>query len=453
MYKMLAKYIRTSLNDRNIIYSLLFTVLFLSPTHWFWHWTPAWAYWGGIRIEFWLPKVFVGSILVLILWGISLFGHFWRKSTRGRAAETPHFRPFDLASQREVGLGLLFLIGIGIWTTAVSQVYQANLSVWLQTVTGPAAFALWLYWQRRHLAWKKIWSFVLLGVGMQAVLGWYQVIFQSSLGGYWLLGQPDFSSIHTAKSVLSSAVRVLPYGSTAHPNILAGWLVLGICLWWERLKKLNFAWWLTGLAGLGGLLLATESLAAWTSLGMIGVLLVTREKSERIRKTVRIGILGLGISLVILVTLGPLFPSQVLQSPSWTRRSEQLRSLPHLLQEKPLGWGLLQHPQGFTPGARSRLGPVATHPIHSAGIALGADLGICALFLLITFFVIEQKKHPYFIGAILLLTPIFSLDHFGYSTISGQYLIIFFYVYLFEILSSNKPIKHELGISSSRHLR
>lgn len=419
----------------------LFCVCFLAPTHWFWHWEPSWVYWSGIRMEPWIPKVFISSIFVIFLWILSLFASFWRISTSGRHAEALHFRPFDEQSQREVGILLLGALALATYSSLVSVVPLASLSFWLQSLSGPIALAIWVWWQRSNLPWRWIVCGVMVGVGFQVFLAWWQWFFQAELGGYWLLGQPAFESLGLAKSQASGPTTTLPYGSTPHPNILGAWVVLGIFVW-HHLWKQQLLVLCVGVCLLLFTLFLTESLAAWLVLGLgVGVSLSRNWRGWQKKITSWVVVFSL-----VVVPFGLLLLHLPGESSSLSRRQVMLRSVPHQVLDRPLGWGALQHQLGYTPGEKSRLGRLSNQPVHAAAIALGLDLGIWVFLLLCIFYYFVQIKYSYFNATFITLLPFLYLDHWIYSTISGQYYGLIFLIFFTFINNINRPRTNSLSL-------
>jgi hypothetical protein len=443
IYKDISKYIEEHLSIDLAIIILCFSLGAILPTHWFWHWNPAWSYWSGIMMEPWVPKVFVSSLLVLLLWVITIFRSFLSNPPRGRGSLWPHFRQFSfLNEQRQLKkevLGAVLLSIAILGNITFSLVPLAALSFWLQTLSGPLLLTVWLMRIHPHPGVKSLWHGILAGVAIQAGLAWWQYLTQSELGGYWLLGQPNFDSISLAKSQLSALSIALPYGSTPHPNVLAGWLVLGLGLIWS-MNVVSRPWHKLAWSILLLFPLAwTESWAAWVTL--ILIMLLPRwfnfTRSSLWMRWLSLGLIC--ITSIVIVLWPPLILPTLQTNTSFSRREVLLTAAPRLLFQRPQGWGPVQHPIGLNPEEKQELRSFSRQPIHAAGIGGVVDLGIWTLFLLSSFYNIVHKKYSNFILLLSLSLPIFSLDHFGYSTISGQFLIIFFSLFIYNIFYTVKP--------------
>ena len=168
---------------------------------------------------------------------------------------------------------------------------------------------------------------------IQTPLAIYQNITQHQVFGYWFLGEPTLNvSPEIAKTDLPGSVRILPYGTTPHPNILAGISVasVGFLIYAGATPLLIM------FALLNALLIIslTYSLSALIALvlGIGTILYIIRDKSKEKTKIERCAVVGVGIlcAITLVFLCSPLLtpflnPSQkpsVLTSPSILRRAQ-----------------------------------------------------------------------------------------------------------------------------------
>lgn len=386
----------------------------------------------------------VGVLWILTLWQVwDQKPSFLAGATSGRPVLHPQFRPFDQLAQRDTALIALIAVGIGVWSSLVSIVPLANLSVWLQIVTGPVSLGAWIWWQRKNLAEGWVAGGILASSGLQTSLAWWQWFQQQSLGGYWLLGQPDLGSAGIAHSSWTTTWSALPYGSSPHPNVLAAWLVLGI-LALTYFKNLSYY-----VRIIAGLLLAapliwTESWAAWLTVGIIGLVRLMppqwrQSLEEKPWRSVAVHLIGAGCMVGGIIFLAHIWPKSIVPT-SLSRRAVFLEGVPSLWADRPQGWGLLQHPTGYPPQEKALLSSLSRQPVHAAPISAFLDLGFCSILLLFIFPYFGQLKYPTFLFSILIILPLLYLDHWIYSTISGQNWLILFLLFFKNESNKLSPI-------------
>lgn len=419
------------------------------PAHWFVAARPEWSYWNGFFIDYWAPKMYVSQLLIWVLWAGTALKTI---TTRYRPRETTENRVISWPS-KEVVVWSSVIVGLLTATQLQSQVPVAGL-MWIASIaSGPLLFWLWLRHEtpfQQHLL-----PAVLVSVTVQAILGWYQWIFQQSLGGYWLLGQPNFSPYSfLAQDTWGNAVRFLPYGGTPHPNILAGWMIVGLLALGTVGAKTHLQRLSQGALSILFLscLVITQSWSAGLSVLM---LLGSIYFWKRYKHPNQMNIpywswnwswaLGVPLCVVLIPHLFTKLDTRNLWEPeSLTRRCEMLLSIPGMIQNFPQGTGLQQNWLAYPVNAQRNLGAFSRQPLHHFLAGMIIELGICTFFVLLLFVIFVQKKYSLSILVLLASLPILSLDHYGYSTMSGQYsvfIIIMFFKYYFK---TNRPNKLQI---------
>jgi O-antigen ligase len=198
---------------KNLEIRLLQLAVFLIPANMAYHWYTNEAYVNGHLIDYLLPKLYLSFIPMLILNSIFLY-RFLRSrvnviQTSVIAALTIYLCITSLTSPRPIAaLWFLFqLVSLGLFATYLLKTYRLKDLL-------------------KHLQIPLI-----AGMTVQSITGLMQYIMQSSLIGYIYLGEPNLSGIASiAKDSFSGAIKILPYGTTAHPNVLAGYLAIGVLL-------------------------------------------------------------------------------------------------------------------------------------------------------------------------------------------------------------------------------
>jgi len=278
----------------------------------------------------------------------------------------------------------------------------------------------------------------------QTTLGIYQHVFQRPLVGFYFFGEPPFeSSMLFAKTENPGALRMLPYGTTPHPNVLAGVSVLMFFVLMTQTATTLF----TQLAGVCVLMIicATQSTVAlcalffgfgWkTFMNVVGWKMKTK-----LALTLTVGALFLIISPFALASLAPHFPS----STSLNRR----------VQLNTIGWhAFLAHPfegvgvNAFT-AREHEFGEVVSsvrfiQPAHHIPLLFLAETGFLGILFIFLFFIFVHKYYSVnFAHALFFTLPlslIFSLDHYVYTLQQGQLVFIFILILLLEKRKITSP--------------
>jgi O-antigen ligase len=188
--------------------------VFLIPANLAYHWYTDEAFVNGHLIDYLLPKLYLSFIPILILNCIFLYHHLRLRHKHNRIA------------------GVAVMITIYLFITSITSPRPLAALWYLFQLGNLGLFTIYLlnsYRQKellRHLQLPLV-----LGMILQSITGLFQYIKQSSLIGYIFLGETDLGSISAiAKDNFSGAIKILPYGTTAHPNVLAGYLAIGVLL-------------------------------------------------------------------------------------------------------------------------------------------------------------------------------------------------------------------------------
>lgn len=433
--------------EKLLVIGLYITCIVL-PTHWFLVSRPEWSYWQGSFIDYWAPKLFISQLCIWVLWGITAAKTI---ATRYEPRQSIEIRQLRWPNRQVFAVAVLMMMSLTA-TQLQSTVPIVGL-VWMsQLVSGPLLF--WLWWRHESLPAYHLRLALGVSATVQAFLAAYQWIFQSSLGGYWLLGQPTFAPYSfLAESTWLDTVRYLPYGSTPHPNVLAAWLVTGLFAFWiavpQQLQISNvFRTLRWGLAiFLSTALLLTESWAGFLSLIMMsGTVILMRPDAARLRYRWKLGV-WLGMWMIAVPGLILLSPSVIrvidtrnfVAPESWSRRQIMIANTPDMVRHFPLGAGLQQSWLAYSPQTRAQLGNFSRQPIHNTPINMVIDIGISTIIVFFVFLYFVQKKYSLINALILVSMPYFSLDHFGYSTMSGQFLTLCILIILKDSICNNRP--------------
>lgn len=252
---------------------LVSLLIFFIPANWFLKGWEETAFVRGLFVDYLLPKLYVTDLILLALIGIA----GWL---------TWQHRPFKITRQWR-NRWLLWGFGVVVFVTSQLWISPVPATLWFMAKLAlvlAGGWALSTLWPR--LNQSVIMTAIASTILFQSGVALYQHWAQHSLAGYWLLGEPALpSAIGLAASTINGVIRILPYGTTAHPNILGGVLALYMLMllpWllklWRQLYDRKANWLVVASYGLPLVLglwtiLLTHSLSALITLG-IGLLVL-----------------------------------------------------------------------------------------------------------------------------------------------------------------------------------
>lgn len=394
---------------------LLGILLFVLPINIFLAFPTGEEYLSGLRIDYLIPKLYLADICVITL--LILYFLTEVKLPKKPVVVTPYIAAIAavlaalILAQSSVSLSLIavlsftkVLLGIVLMILTWKEKLKLKDSIFILPIT----FAL-------------IW---------QLFLSLYQWFSQKALLPYFLSGETRIdSTIFTAKSTILFPGHVLPYGSTAHPNILAGFAAIyGIALlgfWLQHRKdghKTTY-WSLFGVFIAAILLILTESISAiLTFFGGSYFLLIQTKVWKKIHA---LSWYSLALILSILLTVGVLTASlQWPENPSLWRRAELLVASATMIVNHPIaGVG----GSNFTPALSelqisNRLAPFI-QPVHNTPVLFAAEYGLLGLALLLL--IATTWRYGWFASELpihlLAILPILNFDHYLLSQTPGIY--------------------------------
>ena len=198
-------------------------LIFLIPSNLFYVLSEYGSRIHGLQIDYLLPKLHASDLCIAALVCLWLFEH--RKQSI-----VPFFKDF-FTSKKAVVL-LVLVVGITARQLSTTHPLQAVFAFVSWTKLALLGYILW---QKRAVV-HSLATYATLAVTVlfQSLVAVWQFSTQQSIAGYWFLGETNLSSFAgLAKTAWGGAEQVLPYGTTAHPNVLAGFLALssGVLLW------------------------------------------------------------------------------------------------------------------------------------------------------------------------------------------------------------------------------
>lgn len=242
---------------KRVEHSLFFLLILILPTQLGIHFWPDWSSVFGIRVDYLSPTIYLTDILVvalLISWLLS---------------RQKHSRTKELKNKKFINLVFCFFVFLFFSSLLVAQNQGAALYKLVKLVE----FSLLGFYVFKNYTKYSILNTLYFPLSAALVysslLAWYQFLAGHTLG-LWLLGERTFD-INTPGIALQSINGVdylRPYATFPHPNVLAGFLLVGILLLklpsytaTQLPSKFSSVAWLLGLSTL----ILTFSHSAWVA--------------------------------------------------------------------------------------------------------------------------------------------------------------------------------------------
>jgi hypothetical protein len=407
----------------NTIYLwILCALIFLIPSNLFLKFAPHSAFVHGLFLDYLLPKLYVSDLPIVALFMTWIVEKF---ASGKLHAPKIHWTTVILFS-------VFFLSQFFTAKPLASVWFFVKLMEW-------GWLAYFLFEHRSLLLAKKILFSMGVTLLFQSVVGLGQFFFQSSVfPSYLFLGEPRLQfPIGLAKDVFITGLKILPYGTTSHPNILGGFLALGSLMLIFALKKYPriFDYWsevkhfLLFAIGISVVtLFFTQSVSAWMSFGAGLVFLVSEKKL--LRHWEIFGVASLLFSFLIVPIGLHFLASSYSQIPSIFRRDLLLTSAIQMWLKNPVfGVGLDNFTAQLENFSHSREVVRFVQPVHHVGFLWLAETGVIGMGVL-GWIIFKLKKIPHLLPTFSLvffiILPIFSLDHYLLTSQSGVLMVILF---------------------------
>jgi len=260
-------------------FRIFYLLLFLLPANLAKHFPLPSSYVSGILVDYLIPTVYLTDILIIALFVLWLIDKY-----KSHQQLTIWSSRQLLKSPLTIFL-LLLLPSVIFSTSLIPAAYK-----WLRFLE----FTLLATWIKHNLDLKThlatITRWLSASVTFQSLLALSQWLKQSSLFGYWFLGEQPYTSATPAIDKVtwfSGALKTPPLATLPHPNILAGFLVASLPLILYQLLKTRqsklILLYLTSILLATLTLFLTFSLSAWLALLLItlpAIILLTQTSSS-----------------------------------------------------------------------------------------------------------------------------------------------------------------------------
>lgn len=395
------------------LYQLLIgALIFLVPSNLFYVLTEAGARVHGLRVDYLLPKFYVSDVVIWAL--IALY--FWKEKTtlQKTLQKIWHENRFETIA----GSALAFVLFIRQFFAT-----SPTIAVWTALSWIKIGILGYVLWQKRAFL-RSTQTYVILAFTLlfQSVVAFWQFFTQQSVAGYWFLGETDLSSFAgLAKTTWGGVERVLPYGTTAHPNVLGGFLALGVLILLSQPhiqdRFLKTALYICMTISVVALLL-TGSISAILAL-IVGVVLLYWKKSAAIPHAV----LVLGMLLCVVITIWLPLPQS---HPSVERRAYLNQAGLRMVVDHPfVGVGLQNFTNHVEDYALKKEVVRFVQPAHNVPLLFIAETGLVGILLVL---LVTGKLCSKKLVHLLPLLPIALLDHYLLTLHTGILLAFVFFL-------------------------
>jgi hypothetical protein len=281
---------------------------------------------------------------------------------------------------------------------------------------------------KTKMAEKFILGAIFSVVLFQSLLANYQFIFQKSLLTYQFLGETnlnDFANISRAQFFFGE--KILPYGTTAHPNILAGMIVIFSILIINKIRGCRKTQLVVVLNALL-IIFLTQSLTALFTLGLYFIYRLVEETKARklfVAIIYYFFIILLPYSLSVIANTNPSFDSI-------NRRAALNETALKMFGNNPIfGVGINNFTlelENYPTNSYNKEIVRFVQPVHNLLFLILSEGGL--LLIVVLLFLISQAKIDRFYQKSIILLAIASLDHYLLTQFSGLSLLALFYLFI-----------------------
>ena len=335
---------------------------------------------------------------------------------------------------------LPFLVLAFLLPTVFTASPHATLSWWLTTLAAVLVFAALRF---SDLQPSKIVFWFTLGLAPHVLLGYWQVLAQSSPAMSWLgLAAHDPATLGTSVVGWSGGRWLRAYGGFPHPNIFGGWLAVGLVIMSRITHHASWrtrTWFLVYGACAGAMLVLTFSRSAWmaTALGCAVAVLFSRGRDNDHKRSWSFFLALLAGVIVTSVLVWPVLttrfaPEARLETKSLDARAEALRDGVELVRRHPfvgVGFG------ATTPAlVEERLWPAdlqagPPEPPHNVPLMVLVEIGGLPLLLFLTVVWFDRRRVSSLVVArsswaiLAAILPLLFFDHYLWTLWPGKALL------------------------------
>ena len=409
---------------------LFFLILLFLPTQLGRHFWPSFSYILGIRTDYLSPTLYLTDVLILLLFGFFIL-NLQIKSF------TDLFKKRSFLFTNLIFLTLYIFLGIIFSKSPPAGLY--GLLKLLEFVFFGIFTAFWI---NKNNVTKILFIFS-SAILFESVLSIFQYLRQSSIGGvFYFFGERTFNgqTPGVANASINGELILRPYGTFSHPNVLAGYLIIGMILILFNFRIIKNK--LNTLLSISALIIGTVTL--FLTFSRIAILLwpliLVIFMISKIRKILFkknfIPIL-IFIFIIVLFSFFTPLPSRFsgfrFSDESFYQRQELINKSQDIISMHPiLGTGLNNFLIELSQIQKTNNAVFYLQPVHNIFLLVAAQTGIAGLIYFILFLAKTFKKAVdnknlinYKIIIFLSFLILGSFDHYFLTVQQGQLLLSF----------------------------
>jgi O-antigen ligase len=415
---MLAKLLKVmkKITPKNLLDLFLATLIFTIPSNLFKIFGENTAFVRGLRVDYLIPKIHFSDIILITIFLLVILIKENRNILINSIKNIENkFAVFTL-------LVVLIIFQTTIKHPLISLMFLARVGFLFCISTV-------VFTHKNILKSQTVLTAISITAIFQSLLAWYQYLNQKSFFGYHFLGETNLNSYAgIAQSSLFGLEQILPYGTTAHPNILGGILAIFFLILYNHRPKNG------KIRRIGNLILMlilsvillTQSVSALlgVAIGLFTIILIKKLKvSFNLKKLLLIFIT---FSFAVVFYLSTVAVSDWKNVTSISRRQYLNIAAISMIKDHPIfGVGLQNFTDNLEKYSDNQEVVRFIQPVHNALLLIISESGILGLTLLLIFFYPQFRKnrvvkHPEYFLALL---PIINLDHYLISIQTGILLL------------------------------
>ena len=440
--------------DRNQLltklgYVLSALLIFLVPTNLFLKLSTNNAYVNGLLVDYLIPKLYLVDVIAVLASAV-----FVIKQLLNDAESTPRFKFKNISTRTRllISLGLLLSIRQALSSNpAAAYWFAAKIAI---TVTAAAGMKAADFFKTN---WFKL--SLTAALIFQALIAGYQFAAQTHLGGYLFLGEPNLSQWYNLAhgSLLGKRV-LLAYGTTAHPNVLAGFSLIYFWLLTRQQQtsagqksKHGPALISISLFSLTAILFTTQSLSAVVAASLMAVvglssLIAHPPKTQEPKPTKLTSLTKIKLGITAgLMAAAPLALNQLPQEDhsSIFRRNYLNQAAVKMVGSQPLtGVGLNNYVENLERYTQRPEVVRFVQPAHHFILLWAAETGLLGGFLLFLaiYRLFTLCRQDCLANSLLIISPLLALDHYLLTLSTGQWSLILLLAWC--CLETNRRTNH-----------